>query len=497
VSLWQRLRSALGRDRGEAPGAGAGQGQCPGPGPGPGPDGEEDRAPLPSRPGSQSGPGSESGLQRIERLIEVGRTGEAIELLSRLQARRPEDAALVLRLAEVLCERREFARAAPLLQKEVEAAGDAAPARTRVLLAEALLQIGAAEEALAQVEEVLAQDIESPRARALYDQINRQITRQSAGPSVAPPALPPPLGVTEAQALPTLQGAGGVRHQRYVLVRELGRGSAGTVYLARDTELERDLAIKIFHPRARAHEDAAARAWNEARLTAAVRHRGVVALYDLDDERAVMVMELCRGGSLRQRLQGGRLPAAAALRRAEELLDTLVAVHRTSVVHGDLKPGNLLFRGGAPGPGEDEDEEAAYGDLVIADFGVARLLAPKDGDGEAGGGPPPSSGAGTLGYIAPERRRGRALGPDADIYAAGAILGEMLLGALPLSRLGLLRGERLRIALSGAAAAELGPSLPAIQALLDAMLAEDPAARPDAAAALAALRAAKQAPKMD
>lgn len=467
------------------------------------------------RTGSQSGSESGPGLRRIERLIEAGRTGEAVELLSRLQVRRPEDAALLLRLAEVLCERREFERAAPLLRQTVEALAEEAPDRTRarVLLAEALLGLGEDEEALTQIEEVLAEDIDHTRARTLHDQIQarRQVRPRGPGPHHDPDqapglpgAAPPPPPALEAQALPTLLGAGGVRHQRYVLLRELGRGSAGTVYLARDTELERDLALKIFHPRARAHEDAAARAWNEARLTAAVRHRGVVALYDLDDERAVMVMELCRGGSLRQRLQGGRLPAAAALRRAAELLDTLVAVHRTQVVHGDLKPGNLLFRGGRGGLGgpggkaRDGDEEAAYGDLVIADFGVARLLAPQDGDGAsspAGAG----TGAGTLGYIAPERRRGRQLGPEADIYAAGAIFGEMLLGALPLSRLGLLRGERLQITLTGPGAgevaAELGPALPAVQALLKEMLAEDPAARPDATAALAALRAAEQAPK--
>lgn len=486
MSLWERLRRGLGRAPAAPP-------EGKGPAAAPPPRGARDRADPPAPEPGEGEPlpsdaelldRSEAAQARLRRTLEQlereGRQGRALELLGRLSAARPDDPELLLRLGELLCARREHGRALPVLLRLLPlVGGTAAELRVHDLLSQAHEALGDAAAAARHLEALLLEDLDHPQARARYARL-----RAPASPAARPPSAErgAPAGTA---GLPTIGGAGEVEHQRYRLVRELGRGSAGTVYLAQDRELERELAVKIFHPRLQGgpgRAEAAARAFGEARLMAALRHPGVVAVYDLDEARSLVVMELCRGGTLRQRLASGRLPIEATLRRAGELLRTLCVVHRRGVVHGDLKPGNLLFRGVEPGAAEGEGDEAILGDLVLADFGVAQLLH------EEGAAAPAQ--AGTLGYLAPERRsRGAPLQPAADLYAAGAILSEMLNGALPLSRQGLLRGERLPATISGPAAAELGPLLAPLQALLARLLDEDPRRRPDAQAALAELEA--------
>jgi serine/threonine protein kinase len=215
------------------------------------------------------------------------------------------------------------------------------------------------------------------------------------------------------------------------------------------------------------------RSFNEARIAAALRHPGVVAIYDLDEERSLIAMELCRG-TLRDRIAAGPLPAAEALRRAAELLATLAAVHRAGVVHRDIKPGNLLFRPAALDGEED--------DLVLGDFGIAHLFeAP---GGAAREGEPP---VGTLGYLAPEALQGEH-SPASDVYAAGVILHEALVGAPPFDKAAILRGEaRFRGALPPSVAESLGANARTVVALLSRLLATDPTLRPGAAEAHAEL----------
>jgi serine/threonine-protein kinase len=157
-------------------------------------------------------------------------------------------------------------------------------------------------------------------------------------------------------------------------------------------------------------------------------------------------------------------------------------VHASGIVHGDLKPANLLFR--------DAGDDA---DLVLGDFGLAQLT------GDDAGGPQAKlegrAARGTLAYMAPEQRRG-TLGPAADVYAAGVIAVELLAGSAALApwlgdRAALLRGQaRWSGTLPPAVAAALGPA--ATAALLErlgALLADDPALRPSAVAAAAAFAA--------
>jgi serine/threonine protein kinase len=201
----------------------------------------------------------------------------------------------------------------------------------------------------------------------------------------------------------------------------------------------------------------------------------VVAVYDLDEEHSLIAMELCAGGPLSAHLQRGPLRPLDALGRAAELFDTLVAVHQAGIVHGDVKPANLLYRG-AP-----ED-----GDLVLGDFGVAHLAAPDGLEARAA--------RGTLAYLAPEERHGH-VSPAVDVYAAGVILLELLGGPAALSswlgdRAALMRGEaRWDGRLPEAARTALGPRAEPLATLAGALVDADPARRPAAADAARRLRA--------
>jgi hypothetical protein len=392
----------------------------------------------------------------VQRLLATNREQTAIDILSRFVAARPEDHAVAARLVEILCDRLEHATARPLLERLAGVREHAL--RARFLLADAAERAGDEAEARRQLERILAVDLDYPQARSRADRL--------AGALPAPPPAP--------VAAPTLAGLpeGGADFGRWRLLRELGRGASGAVYVARDEELGRELALKILHPHTRERGLGQARAWLEARVAAAIRHPGVVAIYDLDEERQLLAMELCAGGSLAARLRAGPLAPAAALARAGELMATLAAVHARGVVHGDVKPANLLFR--------DAGEDA---ELVLGDFGLAQLVG--DGAGER-------AARGTLAYMAPEQRRG-TLGAAADVFAAGVIAVELVEGPAALAgwlgdRAALLRGAaRWSGVLPATVTAALGAARAAeLQALLLRVMADEAAARPSAAEAAAA-----------
>jgi serine/threonine-protein kinase len=436
----------------------------------------------------------------IDRLVAEGRERTATEFLRRFAALRPDQHDITMRLAELLCEAVEHTAALPLLGHLVSAPGARGhAARAHFLLGDIYERGGQLDLARDHYEAVLAIDIDYPNARLRAERVRPQRFEPPPGPGGVAPTL---LGVEGA-----LPGLG----DRYRLLRELGRGTAGAVYLAQDLELGREVALKLLHPQAAARErkEVRARSFNEARIAAALRHPGVVAIYDLDEEANLIAMELCAGGTLRDRLQRGRLTPREALGRGLELCGTLAAVHRAGVVHLDLKPGNLLFRaplvlsvpsaagapGGAPGATPFVREELGWpqgdGELVLADFGLADFGLAGRGDerGQREGGR--GEGGGTLLYMAPERRRGEA-SAAVDLYAVGVILYEMLAGAVRADRAALLRGEHPLASLTGndgegllpdAVARQLGAAAGAVRALLAALMAPEPAVRPSAAAA--------------
>jgi serine/threonine-protein kinase len=270
----------------------------------------------------------------------------------------------------------------------------------------------------------------------------------------------------EAQAAPTIAGLpdqGTEIVGRYRLLRELGRGGAGAVYLAQDQELDRALALKILHRDARVGADARLLAWNEARLAAAIRHPGVVAIYDIDEERGILAMEYLPGGTLAQRIRQSPL-GREALPRVRQMLATLSVLHLRGIIHGDVKPANFLFR--------------ENGDLVLTDFGLARLGEAPDKSKDA---------AGTLAYMAAEQFGGGATSAS-DVYACGIILLECM--GDPLSWMGdamtLLRKQRageLRWSQELPEAARSLAHADELRTLISQMLLSDPKVRPSAAEA--------------
>jgi serine/threonine-protein kinase len=235
--------------------------------------------------------------------------------------------------------------------------------------------------------------------------------------------------VTEpTDAAPTDAGVAGARvHEAlpsYEIGGELGRGAMGVVLAARHRQLERSVAIKQLPPAFAADEEVRRRFGAEARTLAALAHPHIVPVYDYVEQESVclLVMETLPGGTLWDRFtsQGLTMPTACAAVIAT--CSGLHFAHEKGVLHRDIKPENLMF--------------AADETLKVTDFGIAQVFS---GDETV----TTVSGAiiGTPAYMAPEQATGLALGPAADVYAAGTVLYELLSGTLPFS----LDGEPLEV----------------------------------------------------
>ncbi len=202
-------------------------------------------------------------------------------------------------------------------------------------------------------------------------------------------------------APPTLLG-------RYELIREIGRGGMGVVHEARDTALQRIVAVKVLQE---AGEDAEARFRWEVRIVAEMDHPGIVPIYDFgQDDRVFFVMPLVRGNTLRARLGRGRLPEAITLSIGAQVADALDYSHARGVTHRDVKPENILVLAGDP-----RDVR-----VKVMDFGVAV---------RSGHTPHSPKIVGTPGYLAPEQIRGDESDARTDVYALGVVLYECLTGA--------------------------------------------------------------------
>ena len=202
---------------------------------------------------------------------------------------------------------------------------------------------------------------------------------------------------------------------RYRLHRPLGSGGFGTVWLARDERLERDVAVKVL-PRERI---VGGRFEREARAAARLSHPGIVTLYEaaVDDDGAYLVSELVRGGTLGQLLQAGRLSDRDIVELGVALCDALAHAHAQGVVHRDVKPSNVLVP-------EQQGSPAQIAKLT--DFGVARVI---------GGDTLTRTGdvIGTAAYMAPEQAEGREAGAPADLYSLALVLYEALTGVNPIA----------------------------------------------------------------
>jgi len=230
--------------------------------------------------------------------------------------------------------------------------------------------------------------------------------RRSGAPVVAgPPDLRPGGGAT---------GDAPVVLARYRLARRLGAGAFGTVWLARDERLDRDVAVKIL-PRERI---VGGRFEREARTAARLAHPGIVTLYEaaVDDEGAYLVSELVRGETLHQCLRAGRLSDRDIVVIGIALCDALAHAHAQGVIHRDVKPSNVLIPDRPATPAQA---------AKLTDFGVALVV---------GGDSLTLTGdvVGTAAYMAPEQAEGLPAGAAADLYSLALVIYEGLTGVNPV-----------------------------------------------------------------
>jgi serine/threonine-protein kinase len=238
------------------------------------------------------------------------------------------------------------------------------------------------------------------------------------------------LSVTSADAsAPTLTGsalsAGRPEIPGFKMLSMLGRGGMGIVYLARDTQLKRLVALKMVLAGPHSSEGSLGRFRAEAEAIARLQHPHIVQIFSWGEhnELPYLVMEYVAGGGLDRRIAGQPQPPDAAARLVMLLARAIHAAHKAGVVHRDLKPANVLLA-----PSADEPAlNTAYGWPKISDFGLARLSGGTKGQTAS------SDVLGTPSYMAPEQAAGkmREIGPPTDIYALGAILYELLTGRPP------------------------------------------------------------------
>jgi tRNA A-37 threonylcarbamoyl transferase component Bud32 len=278
------------------------------------------------------------------------------------------------------------------------------------------------------------------------------------------------------RAAPDLR-PGGTAFGKYVIDSVLAEGGFGRVFLARDRVLGRTVVIKELLAKWRGNPQVVQRFLQEARIAGQLNHARIVAVFEVEQhgQDFYVVMEHLPGGTLADRLRGGALPAAEAVRVAGALLDALAAAHGRGVVHRDVKPENVLFD--------------AAGEPKLTDFGIA-LLAGEDVQRTISGLTTGRFPPGTLQYMSPEQARGQAVDARSDLYAMGAVLFRMLTGRHHVEVAG-LDELAARNAIAGAPPPQELPGVPApLAAVVRKALEPDPARRfADARAFRAALDA--------
>ena len=211
----------------------------------------------------------------------------------------------------------------------------------------------------------------------------------------------------------------------YTVTAKIGEGGMGEVYQARDTKLDRDVALKVLPEAFTSDPDRLARFEREAKVLASLNHPNIGAIYGLEEAEGVkaLVLELIEGPTLADRIAHGPIPIDEALPIAKQIAEALEAAHEQGVIHRDLKPANVKVR---------ED-----GTVKVLDFGLAKAFQPDGSDPNMSASPTISLTAaatqmgmviGTAAYMSPEQARGQVVDRRADVWAFGAVLFEMLSG---------------------------------------------------------------------
>ncbi len=215
---------------------------------------------------------------------------------------------------------------------------------------------------------------------------------------------------------------------RYRVIEQLGQGGMGVVYKARDTVLDRFVALKVLPPDKSSDPDRRRRFLQEAKSASALNHPGIVSVHDVltVDGQDVLVMELVEGETLEQLMAKKRLPLGEALGLGARIANALARAHTAGIVHRDLKPSNVMVTSDG---------------IKVLDFGLAKLTeTPFPGTETPTAAPDELSLTrereilGTVGWMSPEQASGRTVDARSDIFAFGVLLYEMLTGRHPFRR---------------------------------------------------------------
>ena len=215
----------------------------------------------------------------------------------------------------------------------------------------------------------------------------------------------------------------GDRLGHYDVTALIGEGGMGQVYQATDTQLGRDVALKILPDAFAADPDRLARFQREAQVLASLNHPGIAAIYGIEksDDTQALVLELVEGPTLAERIAKGPIPLDEALPIAKQIAEALEAAHEAGVIHRDLKPANIKVR--------------ADRTVKLLDFGLAKAMLGDSASSDLSQSPTMTAAAtasgvilGTAVYMSPEQTRGQPLDKRTDIWSFGCVLYEMLTG---------------------------------------------------------------------
>src|SRR5687767_7474062 len=213
----------------------------------------------------------------------------------------------------------------------------------------------------------------------------------------------------------------------YRVIKQIGAGGMGEVYLARDTKLDRPVAIKLLNKKFERHEDNVQRFVREAKAASALNHPNILTIFEIGeiDGTHYIVSEYINGRTLREVMTSERLELPTIVDIAGQIASALAAAHKARIVHRDLKPENVIVR----------DD----GYVKVVDFGIAKLLS----EGASGtsadsiihnqNSTAPGMILGTVNYMSPEQARGKKVDERTDIFSLGVVLYEMITGKVPFA----------------------------------------------------------------
>jgi len=218
----------------------------------------------------------------------------------------------------------------------------------------------------------------------------------------------------------------GDRLAHYEIVEAIGKGGMGEVFRARDSKLDRDVAIKVLPEELATDEERIARFEREAKLLASLNHTNIASIHGFEDARGVkaLVLELVEGPTIAERIAGGPVPVEEAIAIARQIADALESGHEAGIIHRDLKPANIKLKND--------------GTVKVLDYGLAKAIegeSASDTDSELSQSPTLTRQGtqvgvilGTAAYMSPEQAKGKPVDRRTDIWAFGAVLYEMLTG---------------------------------------------------------------------